>query len=475
MNGRADGGADGGAAAVGAHGQPLPLVPRLRTALFDIASREPERAPRWTLRAIALLFAALLAWSFLARLDIVAVAEGRLVPESYLKIIQPADAGIVREILVREGERVNAGQVLVRLDPTENATDSVAVGRELATARLQLRRIDAELAGQPMAPRPDDDPALYAEARARYQAHRQSLLDALSQERQAGERAAKELAAARATERKLERTLPGYERTAAAYEKLAGQQLVGTLQAEEQRRLATEQAQDLAAQQATVAGLAVAVGQSGRRAAQLRSTYASDLHALRADTDQAITRLEQQQAKLLYRQQHLELRAPQAGTVKELATTTVGAVVQPGTVLLSLVPANEPLRAEVAVQNTDIGFVRAGQRVRLKLAAYPFQKYGMLDGTVTTLMADAGGRSARGADDGGSSAAPASGPAALRDAAAYRAIVVLGAQEMRAGGRHLPLAAGMQLTAEIVQDQRTVMEYLLSPVRRVAAEAGRER
>jgi HlyD family secretion protein len=450
----------------------LPLLPRIRSALFDIASKEPEHAPRWTLRAIAVLLGILLIWSLLARLDIVAVAEGRLVPESYVKIVQPADAGIVREILVREGEKVSAGQVLVRLDPTENAADSTAVEHELAQEHLQLRRIDAELAGTPMTSSAGDDPALYAEAQAQYRSHRQALLDALAQEHQAGERAAKELVASRATERKLERTLPSYERTAAAYEKLASQQLVGTIQAEEQRRLATEQAQDLAAQQATVSSLEAAVGQSERRAAQLRSTYDSDLHALRVDTVQKVTQLEQQRAKLAYRQQNLELRAPQAGTVKELATTTVGAVVQPGTVLLSLVPANEPLRAEVAVQNQDIGFVRAGQRVRLKLATYPFQKYGMLDGTVQTVMADASGQIARGTT---ANTVGVSDASSQRDVSAYRAIVTLASQDMRARGALLPLAAGMQLTAEIVEDQRTVMEYLLSPVQRIASEAGRER
>ena len=455
-----------------ASSEPLPLLPRIRSALFDIASREPEHAPRWTLRAIAALLGVLVIWSFLARLDIVAVAEGRLVPESYVKIVQPADAGIVREILVREGERVNAGQVLVRLDPTENAADSTAVEHELAQEQLQLRRIDAELAGTPITFASGDDPALYAEAQAQYRAHRQALLDAIAQEHQAGERAAKELVAARATERKLERTLPSYEKTAAAYEKLASQQLVGTIQAEEQRRLATEQAQDLAAQQATVASLEAAVGQSERRAAQLRSTYESDLHALRVDTVQKVTQLEQQRAKLAYRQQNLELRAPQAGTVKELATTTVGAVVQPGTVLLSLVPANEPLRAEVAVQNQDIGFVRAGQRVRLKLATYPFQKYGMLDGTVETVMADASSQSGRGT---GTNGAPVNESTTPKDISAYRAIVTLATQEMRVRSASLPLSAGMQLTAEIVEDQRTVMEYLLSPVQRIASEAGRER
>ena len=447
---------------------PLPLLPRIRSALSEIAAREPEHAPRWMLWAITGLTAVLLVWSLIARLDIVAVAEGRLVPETYVKIVQPADAGIVREILTREGERVTAGQVLLRLDPTETQADATAVSRELAAQGLQLRRIDAELADAPLVAEVGEDPALYAQAQAQYRAHRQALLDAVAQEQQARERAERELAAASETERKLEQTLPSLERTAQAYEKLAGQQLVGALQAEEQRRFVTERAQDLAAQRATVASLAAAVRQAERRIVQLRSSYASDLHALRADTVLKLTELEQHAAKLRYRTAHLELRAPAAGTVKELATTTVGTVVQPGTVLLSLVPAHEPLRAEVAVQNQDIGFVRAGQGVRLKLATYPFQRYGMLDGTVETVIADASVNDRRPASSGAAGGATA-------DSSSYRAIIRLASQELRADTQSLPLAAGMQLTAEIIEDQRTVMEYLLSPVQRMVSEAGRER
>jgi HlyD family secretion protein len=455
--------------------QPLSLAPRIRSALFDIAAREPEHAPRWTLWIIVALAAALLVWAILARLDIVAVAEGRLVPESYVKIVQPSDSGIVREILVREGEHVHAGQVLVRLDPTESLADSTAVARELAAQRLQLQRIDAELAGRPLQAESNADMSLYAVAQAQYRAHHQALLDAVAQEEQARERATKELTAARETERKLEKTLPSYERTAAAYEKLAGEKLVGQLQAEEQRRLVTEQAQDLAAQHATVASLEAAVNQSARRMARLKSNYESDLHTLRADTVEKMTQLEQQSAKLQYRQQNLELKAPQAGTVKELATTTVGAVVQPGTVILSLVPANEPLRAEVAVQNRDIGFVKAGQTVRLKLATYPFQKYGMLDGKVETIIADASAEGARASGSNTTNGPGGAGSSGVADSSAYKAIIRLTGQEMRTNGMSLPLAAGMQLAAEIVEDQRTVLEYLLSPVQRIASEAGRER
>jgi HlyD family secretion protein len=150
--------------------------------------------------------------------------------------------------------------------------------------------------------------------------------------------------------------------------------------------------------------------------------------------------------------------------VKELATTTLGAVVQPGTVLVSLVPENEPLWAEVLIENKDIGFVAADQPVRVKLVAYQFQKYGMLEGIVRTVSADSSMPT---------ELAPQGG--ARENAPVFKALVELGDQRLWANGLALPLAAGMQVSAEIKQDKRTVLEYLLSPVQRVVSEAGTER
>jgi len=446
------------------------LLPRIRSALFEIAAREPQHAPRWVLWVVCTLVIVLLAWAIFAHLDIVAVAQGRLVPQTYVKIVQPAEAGIVREILVDEGDRVKEGQVLVRLDATENTADSTAAERELAIQRLQVRRIDAELQGRPMSRQPQDDAALFSQAQAQARAHRQQFLDSIAQENASRERAVKELAASVEILRKLEKTLPSYQRSADSYEKLAAEKLVGTLQAEEKRRDATEKAQDLESQRATVDSLQAAVSQSDRRIVQLKSTYDSELRTARMDALQRATQLEQDGVKLKYRQGHLELRAPQAGTVKELATTTIGAVVQPGTVLLSLVPVHEPLLAEVAVENQDIGFVRPGHHVRLKVATYPFQKYGMLEGVVKTVIADASAQktdSPRGVGQGGGDAPP--------QTQSFKAMIELREQAIGLEGAIFPLAAGMQLTAEIVEGKRSVLEYLLSPVRRVTSEAGMER
>jgi HlyD family secretion protein len=366
---------------------------------------------------------------------------------------------------VKDGDSVQRGDVLVRLDPTVNAADRFAVSRELALERLQLRRIEAELIGKPMTRRSEDNEELFFQVEAQGLSHRQAFLDSIAQETAARERARRELEAAREVRKKLENTLPSYEKSAAAYEKLANEKLIGTLQAEERRREAAEKAQDLQAQLSTVASLDATITEREQRLAQLRSAYLSDLNQQRLQTVGAINRLEQQQGKLTYQEGLLELRAPQAGIVKELATTTLGAVVQPGTVILSLVPANEPLRAEVLVENKDIGFVRTGQPVRVKLAAFQFQKYGMLEGIVRTVSADSTSNQNEPTRPGGNASGDMS----------FKALIELREQQLSTNGLILPLAAGMQVSAEIIQGKRTVLEYLLSPVQRVSSEAAMER
>jgi HlyD family secretion protein len=168
----------------------------------------------------------------------------------------------------------------------------------------------------------------------------------------------------------------------------------------------------------------------------------------------------------------LEIRAPTDGIVKDLALTSAGAVVQAGALLLNLVPQGESVQAEVLVANEDVGFVNVGQAVQLKVAAYPFQKYGLLQGTVTHLSADA--QDAR--QQANTAGLNTNLTAMVNGSQTYRALIKLDQQTLNGpGGKPLLLSPGMQVTAELHQGRRTVIEYLLSPVQKVTAEAARER
>lgn len=433
--------------------------------LEQLRREDPAPLPGMILKLLLGLLAALLLWAWAGRLDVVSVAEGRLVPRTRLKVVQPADGGIVREILVQEGDRVTAGQVLIRMDTRLSDADRRRLERERVEAALQVRRVDAELVGGPLARQPDDPVELHAQALAQQEARRRNYEDALAGEIAALARAGQDLAAALATERRLRETLSTYRVEERAWGDLERDGFAGRLQAEDKRRKRAETEQDLGAQGHVIAGLRAAIDQARQRIAQTRSQYRAQLIAERAEAAARVRRLDDELARNDVRRDLLELRAPRDGIVKDLATHTVGAVASPGTILLTVVPVDEALQAEVWVGNEDIGFVHEGQPVRLKLAPFPFQKFGMVDGTLARVSADA------------SDASPESPGAAVPPGSRYRyrAVVDLSSQSLEADGVRHALAPGMQVNAEILLGQRRVVDYVLSPVRKAFHEAGRER
>ena len=447
---------------------PAPDI-RSRDTAWDFApeivkaqERPPSPLPRAFLFLLLGLFGAMVVWAFFGRLDMVAVAQGKLVPQSFLKIVQPAESGIVREILVSEGESVRAGQILVRMDTRLSQADLRTLEAELVRRNLQLRRIDAELAGTALARRTNDSADQFARVEAQRKARRQAYLDALGAEQAILVKTRQDLQGAVEVEQKLERTLPIYRAQANAWDKLATEGFAGKLMALDRQRGYVEAEQDLAAQKPAVKGLKATISQAEKRIAQIESGYRQQLHQERADAQVAYARLQQDWEKQRHRHSLLELRAPEAGVVKDLATHTPGTVVAPGTILLTLVPKDEPLLAEVWVANLDAGFVQAMQKVRVKLVAYPFQKYGMLDGAVRQVSADAQEK------------ADVNGARNFHDAA-YRTLITLDREYLENGERRLRLVPGMLVNAEIHLGTRSVFEYLLSPIQKVAHEAGRER
>lgn len=432
--------------------------------LLRVQGQAPSPLPRRVLYALLVLLGVMILWSFIGRLDIVATAQGKLVPQSFLKIVQPAEQGIVREILVKDGDTVQQGQVLVRMDTKLSDADKSVVENELSVRDLQLRRIEAELAGVSVIRRPTDNPTLYSQVEAQYRARRQAYLDSVNAEAALFAKARQDLQVAQEVEGKLKQTVPIYRQQAEGWDKLAREGFAGKLLALDRQRQYVENQQDLKAQAHNIESLRASMSQSEQRLAQITSNYRQALHNERVEAEAQRHRLQQELDKQMHRATLLELRAPQAGTVKDLATHTPGTVVAPGTILLTLVPMNEPLVAEVWINNADAGFVQTSQKTKIKLAAYPFQKYGMIEGAVRHISADAQEKS----ND------PALQSKPFQEAA-YRALIALNANHLDSQGAKLPLTPGMLVNAEIHLGTRSVIEYLLSPVQRVTHEAGRER
>ena len=439
--------------------------------LLAIQESPPARLPRVVMYLVAVLFLILAGWAIFGKLDIVASAEGRLVPQTYVKIVQPADSGIVQEILVKEGEHVAAGQVLMRMDTKDALADQSTLQTQLTMRSLQLRRIDAELGGKALTKQADDPDDLFHQAQAQYSDRRRAYTDAIGQAQDTLNKAERDYDAGREVQAKLRDVTPILKQQADSYADMGKEGYVPLVQVRDKQREYLESARDLAAQQSTVASLQAAVAGAGKQVAEITSKYRSDLQNERVDAEAQYRKYQQDMVKQEHKTGLLELKAPQAGIAKDLATHTVGTVVSPGTILLTLVPDNEPLIAEVMVKNDDVGFVTPHQAVKIKLAAYPFQKYGMLDGEVLTIGADSSEEQQQQQQNQGSNKDKDKPAPSL----IYKALVKLSTQQLSADGEQFKLVPGMQVTAEINQGKRTVLEYILSPLQKTVRESGHER
>lgn len=438
--------------------------------LLRIQRTPPAPLAGWVFRALAAMLACLAAWAAFGKLDIVAVADGKLVPASYLKIVQPAEQGIVKEILVREGELVKAGQVLIRMDAVLTGADLKAVQAEHDNKRIALRRIDAQLAGAAFQREAGEPAALFGPVAAQHAANVRAYENALAQEKSLIDKARHDLAGAQQTHAKLEQVLPHYVEQERAFDKLAKDGFAGRIMAADKWRERIEKEQDLRAQEFAIRAGESLIAQSEKKLAQITADYRRQLQTERVEIAAQLDRTRQELAKHAHRQGLLELRAPVEGAVKDLATHTAGTVAMPGTILMTLVPRDESLVAEVWVGNQDVGFVRNGQPAKVKLASYQFQKYGMVEGTVERVSADATeAPSANTRSDALTGRDKPMGPLA------YRALVKLGAQELQTDGVRHGLSPGMQVSAEIHLGTRSILEYLLSPVQKAFHESARER
>ena len=424
--------------------------------------------PRLVLYVALTLFAVMLTWACVGRLDIIAVAQGKLIPGSYVKIVQPAGSGVLRDILVVDGQEVKAGQVLLRMDTQVNDADQATVETDLMLRRLQLRRIQSELAGVPFTAEPGDRVDLVQQVTAQSLANRRAYESQLESEKATLAKAEQDLSASMEMESRLKQTVPIYRETEAAHQNLAKDGFISKLALLDKTRERIEKEQELKAQTHQVASLRASIEQSRKRLAQITSAYRQQLENERSDANGQRLKLEQESGKQAYHRNQLELRAPQDGVVKDLATHTAGTVVSPGTILLTLVPHNDPVKAEVWVTNEDAGWVEVNQKVKIKLAAFPFNKYGMVNGHVEYVSPDAAelpDTRERDRKDTREHVMPPSG---------FRTLVVLDSPYLERDGKRFRVSAGMLVSAEVNLGSRTVMEYLLSPVQKVTHEAGRE-
>lgn len=438
--------------------------------LLGLRREPPAPLPRIVAGLLVLFLVGLGIWAAVGHTDIVARAQGELVPQSRLKVVQPMERSRVAAILVQEGDRVDEGQPLLRLDPSLSRPDVKRFREQLELARLRRRRIRAALGDGELQRKPSDDPELFAEVRAEHVSARRAYRDRLAERKAELRQAHKELEAARAEKRKAAELVSVIEEVETAYQELARSDAVPRLDILERKQRRIEAERELRAQRRRVEELRQRVNVARTRIERLRSERRERLVKRRNDLTARILELQANYSKEHARSELLTLKAPRAGIVKNVRVSTEGAVAPAGTRLMSLVPEGEPLKAAIRVGNRDIGFVNEGMDVALKLAAYPFQRFGTVKGVVERVSPDAS--TPRSASNGRptSNGTPGGG-----QQASYEAIVRLERQKLEYEGETLKLRPGMRVVAELDLGERSVLEYVISPVSKTLDYAGKGR
>jgi hemolysin D len=432
-------------------------------AALSLQETPPHPAPRRVAIVICALFLVVVVWSVFGQIDIVAVAPGRIVVSERTKTLQPLEASVVKRVLVKDGDVVQAGQVLVELDATNASADQASVEEQLASAVSEQWRATALLAALKDGKVPAAPPAAAdgwghihrASASGQIQAEWQDITARLAKLAAERTRREAELATVQALIGKYEATLPLARQREVDFKNLVDQGFLSGHAGQDRTRERIEQERDLATQRARLAEARAALMETEQARASYLAETARALSERQAQAALRRQQFTQERSKTEQRSRLTQLTAPVAGTVQQVAVHTEGGVVTPAQVLMVIVPSNAEVTAEVVVDNKDIGFINAGQAVTIKLETFPFTRYGTVAATVKSVTADAVNDEKRGA--------------------IFPATLTLKQSSIDVEGKRIALSPGMNLTAEVKTGKRRVIDYLLSPVQRTASESLGER
>jgi hemolysin D len=427
-------------------------------ALRDTPLHPAPRVALWLIMAFVLIA---LLWAIFGRIDVVATAVGKIIPNDRTKVIQSIETASVKSIHVRDGQTVQQGEVLIELDATTAIADSDRLRNEALTARFEAMRAQAmlsalalgksprlELAGQADDARMSAEQSQLSGQYQEYQARQLQLQAEISRRRA-------ELYATKQQVSKLEQTAPIARMRADDYRKLVRENFVSQHGYLEREQIRIEQEQDLAASQANVMEIRAALAETQQQQATLLAEMRRQLLDQHNLATQRAASLEQELVKAEQRSRFLHLTAPVAGTVQQLAVHTVGGVVTPAQPLMVIVPKDNVLEVEAMLPNKDIGFVNPGQDAEVKVETFPFTKYGTLHGKITQVSSDA-----------------------IQDerlGLIYLTRVKLARDTLRVENKMVRLTPGMAVTVEVKIGARRVIEYFLAPLMQYGKESLRER
>jgi hemolysin D len=432
-------------------------------AALSIQETPTHPWPHVVIRLIITFFVIALLWAAIGQIDIVATAEGKIVPVDRVKLIQPVDTAVVQAINVVDGQRVEAGDVVIELDPTEFIANAKRVEQELDSAKFEIARAEALLFALDNGDRlPQLENFADNSSSIRFE-HEASALNGQFSEYLAQKQQLKDIIGTRVAQRatvkktidKLEALLPIIEERARNYQRLVEMSYVARHASMDRRQELITTQNDLYVQRARQDEIAMELLEAQSQLSSLNAKWRRTWLDERIRAENIKASLEQELVKANQRIALTKLRAPISGTVQQLSIHTVGGVATEAQPLMVIVPADGKIEVEAFVQNKDIGFVYSGQRAEVKVQAFPFTKYGKISGQVVDISEDAIEKEGLGL--------------------VYAARVQLEQTHVLVGNKKIALSPGMVVTSEISTGMRRIIEYFLSPLLRYQDESLTER
>ena len=429
-------------------------------AAIEIMEKPASPAGRLMIWLICGFFVIALVWSIFGKIDIVAVAQGKVVPFGQSKVVQSFEAGVVRTIHVKNGDVVKEGDVLIELDATANTADVSRLERELLHAKLTINKnkyLLGKLNAKDMelefpAGMNDDDKELqtllaesqFDEFRATRTAFREQILEKQSEKKVVvGELD------------KLEKSIPLLEEQVKGLKDLSDEGVAPRFQYLEYYENLLSRRKDIEIQNDRLEQIEAGVRSISKQQEQHKEEFKKQIISELTEASKTKVAVSQELVKAEQTGDLHTIKSPVNGVVQQSVVNTLGGVVRSGDPLMVIVPVEQHLQVEASVLNKDVGFVRLNQQVEVKLEAFPFTKYGVIEGEVISIDRDAVQDEQQGL--------------------IYPARISMQKSSLMVNGEEVPINAGMGLSAEIKIGQRRVIEFVLAPLFRYKAESFRER
>ncbi|WP_018749590.1 HlyD family type I secretion periplasmic adaptor subunit [Chitiniphilus shinanonensis] len=399
---------------------------------------------------------ALLLWASLAKVDEVTRGEGKVIPSSQVQIVQSLDGGIVQKILVREGQQVTAGQLLLRIDPTRFVSSLNENQAQSLSLKAKAARLSALASGKPFQ-LPEEvvkaAPDLASQEELLYRSRVAELDASLGVARQQLSQRSQEMNEVRARRDQAAQSLVLTQRELDATRPLLKSGAVSDVDVLRLERDVARYRGERDAAAAQLPRIQASIAEASRKMQEVELAFRNQASAELSETMGKLASLSEGRVALADRVKLSEVRSPVRGTVKQLLVNTEGGVVQPGKELVQIVPTDDALLLEARILPRDIAFLHPGQKALVKFTAYDFATYGGLDATLEQISADTV------TDEKGN--------------AFY--LVKVRTKTAFLGDEKRPIIPGMVAEVDILTGKKTILTYLLKPVLRAKATALTER